>query len=122
MKSPLAVLLLSAVAAFGQDAAPANDAKPAPSVNQFKLQVANLAMQNAQLSAHIEGLQKELESTRAQLIQLQTNAVVSEICSAAGIAPKECSIAQDGTASKAAPPAPSPAKAPDAPAAAAPAK
>jgi hypothetical protein len=87
--------------------------KTVPSLNQLKLQVSNLALQNAQLAAHVEGLQKELESTRSQLVQVQTNAVISEICSGAGIAPKECSIAPDGTAGKV---APAPAKPPEEPA------
>ena len=108
MKALFAVLVFAAAAAFAQDQA----AQPSiPSVNQLKLQNANLAMQNAQLSAHVDGLQKELESTRAQLAQLQTNALVSELCSAAGIAVKECSVAPDGTASKVVPPPAKPAEA-----------
>jgi multidrug resistance efflux pump len=108
MKFVLLAFLATSLA-FAQDE-PTKPA-PAPSVNQLKMQLASLSAQNAQLSAHVDGLQKELESTRAQLTQLQTNALATELCSAAGIAVKECSIAQDGTASKIAPPAPAPAPA-----------
>lgn len=84
--------------------------KSASAINQLKLQNTNLAIQNGQLSSQIEGLKKELESTRTQITQLRSNALVADLCSSAGIKADECSVSQDGTASKK---TPSPVKPPE---------